>query len=70
MGDEGVTRMEVPSHNVGHQFRKCMSVCQKQERDGERTDGQRLINELIRIINAVLKGCNYMSQTEESRGHF
>lgn len=71
MGDEGEMRTEAPSHNVGHQFRKCMSVCQKQGRGGGRLqDCKRLINEAIKIINAVLKACHYMSQTEERRNHF
>lgn len=62
----GVIRMEVPSHNVGHQFRKCMSVCRKRGRDWGRTDCVRLINGIIKTIYAALKGC-YKSQTEEPR---
>lgn len=32
-GRWGVMRMEVPGHNVGHHFRKSMSLCRKRGRD-------------------------------------
>lgn len=56
-GVGGIMRMEVPSHNVGHQFRKGMPVCQKRGMEPERIGCEVLIKGMIKIIKVVMKVC-------------